>query len=196
MNGIRDGVSYQIWMGVAVLILVVFGGAAIWYVNKESAKITEAQGLCNKWADKLDGETTDSGVYQRPADPYLPEKDPWGNALVVFYSRGGGMETLEVRSYGPDGKDYTPDDISSKRSSVNLAGIGSGVRDNIEETTEGGARGAVRGALDALNERGLLPGKRTTMKRKMMSRDSCNRCRPGRSNSHCHSADHVVQNGD
>lgn len=58
------------------------------------------------------------------------------------------MEIVEVRSFGPDGKDHTKDDIVNERHSANLAGVGAGIRDGAESTT----KGAVKGALDAISD--------------------------------------------
>lgn len=150
-------ISHQIGVFGGIMV-VIFVAAVVKHISRVAAQKAAAASLCYKWAEKLDGQTNDAGVYiQHEGD--LPESDPWGNPLVVDYSRGGGMEVLKVRSFGPDGKGYTGDDLVFTRHSANLAGIGAGIRDGVEETAEGATRGGVRGALDALGERGLLPGK-------------------------------------
>ena len=122
---------------------------------KRQAEVEEARGQVIIWADRLDGHTTPAGVYikvEGKNDGDLPESDPWDNPLRYQYSRGGIMEIVKVRSVGPDGKPATRDDLVEVRKSVNLAGIGSGVRDNIEGTIEGGARGFFRGGMQGLKE--------------------------------------------
>jgi hypothetical protein len=151
----KDGNKHYAALGVTVLVILVFGCAAIWKMNENAAKnaaqIETAKNLCTKWAANLDSQTTDAGVYKRPDNDepkhILPEIDPWGNSLVALYSRGGGMETVEVRSWGPDGEEYTSDDLTVERRAANLAGVGAGIR------------GGARGALNALKAH--LPGRKT-----------------------------------
>ncbi len=149
-----NGIDKKVYIGGAGLVLVVLGISGFLYVEKhlaaEQALLTEANMLCNKWADTLDSETDDSGVYIRRTE--VPDKDPWGNEFVITYYRGGAVESVEVRSSGPDGV-YSTDDIVKRRKSANLAGVGAGIRDNVEETAEGTSRGVVRGMLDAWKER-------------------------------------------
>ncbi len=105
-----------------------------------------------RWADKLDSSTTETGVYIHWESDILPEKDEWGNALQVQYSQGGMAETLKVRSTGPDGISHTEDDIIATRLTANLKGVGEGIKKNIEEVSEKGARGFVKGAIQGFRE--------------------------------------------
>ncbi len=116
------------------------------------AERAKADSQVNRWADKLDSQTTDTGVYIRPEKNELPEKDPWGASLLVDYSQGGAAESLVVRSMGPDGVSHTIDDITAERSTVNLKGIGKGIKDNVSEVAEETAKGAVRGIIRGTKE--------------------------------------------
>ena len=57
-----------------------------------------------------------------------------------------------MRSAGPDGMTDTKDDIVALRGSVNLKGVGAGVRQNIEETAGKGGRGLARGLVQGARE--------------------------------------------
>ena len=120
------------------------------------AQRKEAQSQVSRWADKLDGQTTETGAYVRPKKTELPEKDPWDASLTVAYSQGGTAEVLVVRSVGPDGMSHTEDDITAQRSTVNLKGIGEGIKKNAskiaEETSKGAVRGLIRGAKEGVKE--------------------------------------------
>jgi len=128
--------SKTLWF-LAPLVLLFLGGIIYKGVGllKEQAelariryeKIETANGMCIQWANKLDGMTSAAGVYIKYDGPEV--KDPWENALVFEYSRGGTMEILNVRCVGPDGKYGTSDDIVKERKAVNFSGIGSGIRD-------------------------------------------------------------------
>ncbi|MBN1911335.1 MAG: hypothetical protein JW818_16450 [Pirellulales bacterium] len=120
------------------------------------AKRAKVEAQVQRWADKLDAQTTETGVYIRPQKPELPEKDAWDQALIVEYSQGGVAEMLVVRSFGPDGVSHTEDDITARRTAVNLKGAGEGIKKNIgetaEEATKGVMRGVVKGAKEGLKD--------------------------------------------
>ena len=150
---------------VVVVILVavsgtIFGvrGVLNWQARiaeKEAAR-ANARALVDEWADRLDGNTNDSGTYIRYNDTAKSDiaeaTDSWGNCLVVQYSRGGFTQILKVRSKGPDGNSHTPDDLWTERQSTNLSGIGSGIKDNIEETAERAGRGGASGIIQGIAE--------------------------------------------
>ena len=119
---------------------------------QQDPKIVEARRLVASWADKLDRQTTPTGVYERWPNDTLPEADPWGRELAVEYSQGGVAEHVTVRSLGPDGVSRTPDDVVAVRHAVNLKGIGEGVKKNAEETTKNAAKGAVKGIVEGAKE--------------------------------------------
>jgi hypothetical protein len=103
-----------------------------------------------RWVEKLDAQTTETGIYVRHQGP--TEVDPWGNDLIVTYTHGGVAENVEVRSAGGDGIAYSDDDVVEARIAANLKGIGTGIKENIEETTEKGARGLGRGVIQGLKD--------------------------------------------
>lgn len=107
---------------------------------------------CNRRADRLDRQTTDTGVYVRWAGDELPETDAWGRPLKVAYSQGGLAEAVEVRSLGPDGVSHTADDVVATRVSANLKGVGTGIQRGAEETSAGAGRGAVKGTVQGVKE--------------------------------------------
>lgn len=141
---------------VALFFIVVYFLWSFYFeVLEQQKKIEVSTGLVSIWADQLDGDTTSAGTYIKYNDANqgeLPEKDAWGHNLLYQYSRGGAIEAVKVRSIGRDGKPGTKDDIVYTKRSVNLAGVGSGIRDNIEATTENGGRGLIRGSLQGLKE--------------------------------------------
>ncbi|MBX3398578.1 MAG: hypothetical protein KF873_07560 [Gemmataceae bacterium] len=118
----------------------------------DDPNIAEARRLVATWADKLDRQTTPTGVYVRWPNDTLPEADPWGRELAVEYSQGGVAEHVTVRSLGPDGVARTPDDVVAVRHAVNLKGIGEGVKKNAEETRKNVAKGAVKGIVEGAKE--------------------------------------------
>jgi hypothetical protein len=138
---------------VAVVVLVWFG---LGKLSQSKANDETAQALVNEWADRLDGQTKDSGsyiLYRLASESSITEAtDPWERCLVVQYSKGGFSEILKVRSLGPDGKTHTSDDIVAERQSTNLSGIGSGIKNNVEETAERAGRGGASGVVQGLAE--------------------------------------------
>lgn len=124
--------------------------------NRKAQEDNDAIALVATWADRLDGQTKESGAYIRYKDASESEiteaVDPWQNYLVVQYSKGGFSEVLKVRSLGRDGKTHTKDDIVEQRQSTNLSGVGSGIKDNIEETAEKAGRGGASGIIQGLAE--------------------------------------------
>jgi len=142
------------------ILLIVLPLALVFLTGCGNARLEEqrvkAESQVRRWADKLDGQTTKTGVYVRPEKDELPERDPWGASLTVSYSQGGAAETLVVRSIGPDGISHTDDELTAQRSTVNLKGIGQGIKENVAETAEeaakGTARGLIRGAREGIKE--------------------------------------------
>ena len=145
--------SFRILLPVLFTMQLSVLGCSSARLETERAK---AESQVNRWADKLDGQTTNTGVYVRPAKTELPEKDPWDASLVVDYSQGGAAETLVVRSLGPDGVSHTKDDITAERSTINLKGICEGIKKNVskvaEETAKGTVRGLIQGATEGVKE--------------------------------------------
>src|SRR5262245_4749268 len=81
---------------VPVVLLVLAGAAGVGFVLREHEQRKAEEGrkqaalsLCTQWADRLDGQTTEAGVYVRWDGETLPDADPWGHSLRVAYSRGG-----------------------------------------------------------------------------------------------------------
>jgi hypothetical protein len=141
--------SASIRFAVVTVSLLVLSGLffiGIKAYNKKQAEkaariqqIRDARALCRVWADRLDGQTDEAGVYQKyneESEAQLPEKDPWGHDLKVYYSRGGMAEILKVSSLGPDGKEGSDDDVVETRQSTNLVGIRKGVTETKKEITE------------------------------------------------------------
>jgi hypothetical protein len=120
--------------------------------RERQAAIDDARAQCRQWADKLDKQTTETGIYVRWQGETLPDKDPWGNELRIDYSQGGVAESLTVRSFGPDGKSHTDDDIVEQRQSVNFKGVGTGIKKNAEETARHVGKGLVKGIIESGRE--------------------------------------------
>jgi hypothetical protein len=118
----------------------------------EDQRLKAARALCDQWADQLDRQTTETGTYVRHDGETLPASDPWGNQLRVAYSMGGMAELVEVRSLGSDGKTHTEDDVIAVRHSLNMKGIGTGIKNGAEETSRNAARGAVKGIADGTKD--------------------------------------------
>lgn len=154
MSPDRSTGSVPLILGIAAVILII-GGWALFRTTPrppEDPNIPEARRLVATWADKLDGQTTDTGVYVRWPNGTLPEDDPWGRPLRVEYSQGGVAEQLTVRSAGPDGVERTVDDVAATRHAVNLKGIGEGVKNNAEETSKNAAKGVVKGIVEGAKD--------------------------------------------
>ncbi|QEL13689.1 type II secretion system protein GspG [Limnoglobus roseus] len=147
--------SPSFWIGVVGSVLAVIGCFAFRPAlpkDVEDPQRKEARRLVAVWADKLDRQTTDTGVYDRWPTDTLPDDDPWGRPLRVAYSQGGVAEDVTVLSLGPDGKEHTDDDVLAVRHAVNLKGVGEGIKKNAEETTHHAAKGLVRGLVDGAKE--------------------------------------------
>jgi hypothetical protein len=144
---------------VPVVLLVLAGIAGVGYVlrEREQRRVEEerrqaAVSLCTQWADRLDQQTKDTGVYVRWEGETLPDADPWGNPLQVSYTQGGLAEALEVRSLGRDGQTHTADDVVVNRMVMNFKGVGTGIKHGAEETARNAAKGAVQGLVDGTKE--------------------------------------------
>lgn len=144
---------------VPVVLIALAGIAGLGFLLREreqrrieEARKQEVRSLCEQWADQLDRQTTDTGVYVRWEGETLPDSDPWGRPLRVAYSQGGLAEAVEVRSFGPDGQTHTVDDIVVNRMAMNFKGVGTGIKQGAEETARNAAKGAVRGLIDGTKE--------------------------------------------
>jgi hypothetical protein len=138
---------------VVLLALAGIAGLGFLFREREQRRIEEVRkqevrSLCEQWADRLDKQTTDAGVYVRWEGETLPDNDPWGNPLRVSYSQGGVAEAVEVRSLGPDGQSHTADDVTASRIAMNFKGVGTGIKQGAEETARNAAKGAIRGLID------------------------------------------------
>lgn len=128
---------------LATLPLIVLLGCS-------DPRLDEAKALVNRWADQLDTQTEATGIYVRRQGPL--DNDPWGSPLTVTYSQGGLAETLVVRSVGPDGVSHSKDDLVATRISMNVKGVGTGIKKNAEETAENAGRGFARGVIQGAKE--------------------------------------------
>jgi hypothetical protein len=151
-SGDERRASRRVGLGM-VGVAVIAGLAALAVHQMESADLREeAEAACERWAEKLATQTTPTGSFIRPESGELPENDPWGHPLVVVYREGGLAESLEVRSLGPEGVSHSSDDLVATRHSVTLKGMGTAVKEGIEETAENASRGLVRGAIDGVRK--------------------------------------------
>jgi hypothetical protein len=119
---------------------------------RENDRIAAATAQVRHWAEKLDSETTATGVYCRHDGNRLPEIDPWGTPLRVGYSQGGLAEVVMVSSAGADRIFDTADDIERAGLTMNFKGIGEGVKKNAGEIAKRTARGAVHGAIVGIKD--------------------------------------------
>lgn len=143
--------------------VIALGAGAWWYTTvwrPAYEKKVQAESLVKHWAEKLNSQRTESGSFIRYAESDQSDieetLDPWGQRLCVTYTRGGMLQTMHVRSAGPDGKHHTHDDIVRGGYTGNLSGIGSGIKKNVEETAENATRGATRGIVQGLRKEGVL----------------------------------------
>lgn len=136
--------------------------------DPEQVALKEAHAQVASLASKLHARTTDTGSYVRAKPEETKSTDPWGHRLVVTYSQGGVAESLEVRSWGPDGKEHTDDDIAQIRSLVNMKGMGRAVQEGSEKTAENIAKGAVRGAVEGAKE--SISGAKERLKSKLQEK--------------------------
>jgi hypothetical protein len=142
---------------IVLLVLAGIAGLGFLFREREQRRIEEVRkqevrSHCEQWADRLDRQTTDTGVYVRWEGETLPDDDPWGRPLRVSYSQGGVAEAVEVRSLGPDGESHTADDVIASRMAMNFKGVGTGIKQGAEETARNAAKGAVRGLIDGTKE--------------------------------------------
>lgn len=137
---------------IIILLLFVAGIAFAVFTVQNSALKNETRTKVTAWVEKLDGQTTKTGVYIRRQGEELPEKDAWDTPLHVYYKQGGVAETVSVRSAGPDKKFYTGDDIYEERMAANFKGIGEGVKNNAAEFTSNVMKGAVKGTADGVKQ--------------------------------------------
>lgn len=132
---------------LSVVLLVGCDSAA---KKKLAADKEQARAQVERIAQKLDTQTTETGVYIRNED--VNEKDPWNQAIKVTYSQGGVSEAVEVRSSGPDKTLHTSDDIIASRASMNFKGAGEGIKKNIKEVASEAAKGAGEGMKENAQE--------------------------------------------
>lgn len=136
-----------------IVPVLALGLLAVGCADPQAAKNREvAISQVNEWVERLDSETTATGVYIRHQGDELPDDDPWGNPLRVRYSRGGVAEIVKVTSAGPDGLYGNSDDIHEERQSANLAGIGNGIKTGVQELTSESAKGVVKGLVSGVKE--------------------------------------------
>lgn len=143
----------------AFSVVLVFGcdnGAA------ERAVKDNALVQVRRVVEELDKRTTETGSYIRVKEDDIKEVDPWGMQLKVSYSQGGVAEEVTVRSAGPDKEYHTKDDVVATEMTVNLKGVGEGIKKNAEETAANVAKGVVKGSVEGVKEslKNSLPFKR------------------------------------
>jgi hypothetical protein len=141
-----------------MVIVALLGGfwAGFHFVSRrpeDRGRLARAQ--VGRWAEKLDGETTRTGVYIRRPGETLPEADPWGHPLLVSYTQGGFAEALTVRSMGPDGIAYSDDDVFEDRHAANLKGAGEAIKDNVGTISKEATRGVIKGLKEELTPKFL-----------------------------------------
>lgn len=118
--------------------------------RRQQANVANTEAQVRGLTEQLDRQTQKTGVYDR--DAKVAAADAWGTPLAVNYARGGLAETVTVRSAGPDRQFHTGDDIVSTGTSMNLAGVGEGIKQNAEELAANAAKGAVRGTVAGVRE--------------------------------------------
>lgn len=128
-------------------------------LNEDQRK---AQAQVRRIAEELDKRTTETGVYVRPKEDELQEFDPWNSKIQIAYSQGGVSEMIIVRSAGPDRVFHTPDDLGARGMSMNMKGVGNGIKMNAEETSFNASKGVIKGAVEGAKEtvRQALPFKK------------------------------------
>jgi hypothetical protein len=143
----------NVFIGILAIAAIAFGGLTLSSHKEKEKKNDIALGMVRSLADELDAKTTKSGVYIKPDGNILYGlEDPWGTKIKAIYSKGGVMEMIKVSSAGPDRKLGTSDDLVVKRSATNLSGLGSAVKDNVEEVMEKGSKGLMKGLIGGLKE--------------------------------------------
>lgn len=88
-----------------------FGKPTAEEVKADNVKLVDGDALVQKWADKLQPSPGAKIVRHEG----LTEVDPWGKHVRLTYTEAQGMDKLNVRSAGPDGKFDTPDDLVRDR---------------------------------------------------------------------------------
>lgn len=140
-------------MRIASCSVLFVAAAFLAGCNPQAAKdLQMAKSQVNTWVERLDTQTTKTGVYVRHQDEVLPEVDPWGNKLRVSYSQGGLAEIVKVSSAGPDGMFGNDDDIREERQTTNLAGVGEGLKSGAQDLANESAKGVVKGVVAGVKE--------------------------------------------
>lgn len=155
-NGDFGSVCRQVAATVAAGLVLIAGCD-----NSARIALEKANAQVKRIAEDLDKRTTATGVFVRVKEDEIKEVDPWGVVIKVSYSQGGIAEVISVRSAGPDKELFSRDDVVAETIAANFKGIGTGIKENAQETAANVAKGMVKGTFDGITEsaKGLLPKK-------------------------------------
>ena len=135
-------------IGLAVVAPIIGFIAYNAYLN---ARIDRADDQVVTWKNRLAADKDEKGSWKQWADP-LPDKDPWGHPLHVRYEREKNVVRLTVSSDGPDGKQWSPDDIWASESDTDWVGVAKDGAEAVEEVAGAASRGAVGGAIEGVTD--------------------------------------------
>lgn len=133
--------------GVAAMLLAVI--AVEW---RARARQETAEDQAYAWCSKLEAERDETGRWKRPSAEVLPESDPWGNPLRVRYEATKYSEKMTVSSDGPDGKQWTRDDITWSVANTNWIDMAREGAVAVEEVAGAASRGVVGGAIEGVTD--------------------------------------------
>lgn len=100
----------------AVLGMAAFG--AYWFAWRPAQMKRDARELVRREARRV-VERVDADGRLLPDNDAPRMDDPWGNPLARARTKSRIGETIEIRSFGPDGKPGTPDDIAATEFAAN-----------------------------------------------------------------------------
>ena len=109
----------QRWAGALLLSgsFAAIGFGLYWAIGRPSQLRADARELVSREARRLVNLVDDRG--RLVPDANAPQEiDPWGRPVTRTYSKTRVAESVEVRSFGPDGQVGTPDDIAATESTL------------------------------------------------------------------------------
>lgn len=143
-----------------LFFIVLIGILFLVFRDWSSEEEKETRALVHLWADKLDRQVTDAGVYIKAESEKLPVTDAWGSSLKVIYQNEGIAEQLYVSSPGEVKIFDTKDDIQARRTQINMKGIGTGIKQNTAEVAAEATKGSTENIKEFSKEaaKGLIQG--------------------------------------
>lgn len=139
---------------LTMFVLCVVGAAvgAIVMSARAARLHDDAEEQVFAWCGRLDSDKAADKRWRRWKDPTLPELDPWGHALRIRYEEREFGERLTVSSDGPDGKQWTRDDILWTVNNTEWLAMMREGAGAVEDVASAASRGIVGGAIEGVTD--------------------------------------------